>query len=166
MNFPRALLSVQAALLAGLLFTTAAFSQDAARNFDYGDRSSSTLTTKAWAAYTGKDLVGVQAYTKMCFDLYEATAIQQQGSLSAPVPTTDKEAVFQQWALNDVGTCYFILGQALEGAGQPAPALAAYKTLVEKLAYAQCWDEKGWFWSPASAAKGRLKALEFEAAQD
>ena len=43
-----------------------------------------------------------------------------------------------------------------------AEALAAYKQLVEKVSFAQCWDTKGWFWKPAEGAKARIKALEFD----
>ena len=135
-----------------------------APTYDFGDSTSAVITGKAWAAQAAGDLAAVQAYTGQCIKLYEATAITQQAALTAPVPTTDKEAVFANWALNDVGTCYFILGQALEKAGKTADALKAYKTLVDKLSFAQCWDAKGWFWSPASAAKGRIKAVEFDAA--
>jgi len=61
-----------------------------------------------------------------------------------------------------VGTCLFILGQTLEKQNKGTEALAAYKTLVEKVSYAQTWDTKGWFWKPADAAKERIKALEFD----
>lgn len=136
-----------------------------ARTFDFGDSSSSTLTTKAWAAYIAKDAVAVMAFTNKCRDLYLAEALRQQSALTAPVPTSDPERVHANWALNDVGTCMFIQGQSLEQSGKTADAIVAYKLLVEKMAFAQCWDEKGWFWSPADAARTRLRALEFEKAQ-
>jgi len=139
-------------------------SAPAAPAYDFGDQSSSVITGKAWDALGANDLAAVRAYAGRCIELYESAALAQQAALKAPVPTADKEAVFANWALNDVGTCYFILGQALEKAGQTADALKAYKTLVDKLAFAQCWDKKGWFWSPADAAKGRIKAVEFDAA--
>jgi hypothetical protein len=87
-----------------------------------------------------------------------------QAALTEPPPTTEKEKVFANWALNDVGTCYFILGSALEKSGDKKGAAEAYKYLTEKLPFAECWDTKGWFWKPADAAKGKLKALEFDAA--
>ena len=84
-----------------------------------------------------------------------------QKELKEPV-TGDKEAVAKMWALNDAGTCLFIMGQALEKQSKGAEALAAYKQLVEKMPFAQCWDPKGWFWKPAEGAKTRIKALEFD----
>ncbi len=135
----------------------------AAPSYDFGDQTSTILTTKAWKAYEANDLAAVKAYTGRCTQLYEAAALTQQGALTGPVSTANVEAVHANWALNDVGTCYFILGQALEKAGQPADAIKAYKVVAEKLAQAKCWDTKGWFWSPADAARSRVKALEFDA---
>jgi len=66
--------------------------------------------------------------------------------------------------LNDVGTCCFIEGQALEKAGRKADAVAAYRRLVDEYGFAQCWDTRGWFWQPAKAAQDRIDVLEFDAA--
>lgn len=132
--------------------------------YEFGDQGSATLTGKAWQAYEASDIAAVKAYTGRCIELYKADAIKQQASLTEPVPTSNPEAVHAMWALNDVGTCYFILGQALEKKGDYAEAVKAYREVADKLAFAKCWDTKGWFWSPADAAKGRIKALEFDAA--
>ncbi len=85
-----------------------------------------------------------------------------QKELKAPVSADDKEAVQKKWALNDVGTCLFIMGQALEKQDKGKEAITAYKKLVEKVPFAQCWDPKGWFWKPATAARTRIKALELD----
>lgn len=138
--------------------------QPAAAQYDFGDQSSVHLTAQAWKALESNDVAAVRAYTGRCLSLYESVALSQQASLTEPVPTANPEAVHAKWALNDVGTSYFILGQALEKANQPAEAIKAYKALVEKLSFSKCWDVKGWFWSPADAAKARIKALEFDAA--
>jgi tetratricopeptide (TPR) repeat protein len=129
---------------------------------DFGDRSSATLTTKAWKALEGKDYADAIAYAKKCVELYKDKAVEMQKELKEPVPTDDREAVSKKWALNDVGTCLYITGQALEKQDKGAEAIKSYKELVEKLPFAQCWDPKGWFWKPAEAAKGRIKALEFD----
>ena len=137
----------------------------AAPKLDFGDHGSATITGKAWAAHAAKNVAEVKGYVAKIRELYEATAIEQQASLTAPAPTQDQDKVHSYWALNDVGTCLFILGQSLEQSGDKAGALAAYKVLAEKLSFAQCWDAKGWFWRPAEAARGRIKALEFDAAE-
>lgn len=150
------------ALISALLFATIPTLRAQESKIDFGDHVSSTLTSKAWTAQGAKDVAAVKAYVNKCKELYQAEALKQQASLTEAVPTSDKDKVFAQWALNDVGTCYFILGQALEQAGDTKGALEAYKFLVEKLPFAQCWDTKGWFWKPAEAARTRIKALAFD----
>jgi len=137
--------------------------QDAApaAPLDFGDYTSATLTSKAWKASEAKDFASAAGYTAKCIDMHGGVAVEQQKALTAPL--TEKEEIFKQWALNDVGTCYFIQGQVLEKQGKTKEAVASYKFLVDNLAFAQCWDPKGWFWKPAAAAAGRIKALEFDA---
>jgi tetratricopeptide (TPR) repeat protein len=126
---------------------------------DFGDHSSSTITTKAWEASTAGKHAEVDGYVAKCIELYEAKALEMQKSLTEAAP---KEKANEYWALNDVGTCYYIRGLSKEARGDKKAAIADYKTLVEKLSFAQCWDTKGWFWKPADAAKDKLKALEFD----
>ena len=128
---------------------------------DFGDHSSSTLTSKAWEALNAGDHAMVKAYTDKCIEMYLTKAKEMQAGLTA-LPTGSQEEVSKYWALNDVGTCLFIKGQALQKKGDKAGAKKAFKTLVDDLKYAQCWDAKGWFWSPAGAAKKTLVELEFE----
>jgi hypothetical protein len=129
---------------------------------DYGDYSSTTLTTKAWKALDAKDYASVKGYTDKCIESFKAKAIEMQGTLKEPAP---KDSAAQLWALNDVGTCYFIQGKALDDQGDKKGAITAYKALVDTLSFAQCWDTKGWFWKPADAARKRLAELQFDAAQ-
>ena len=129
---------------------------------DFGDRSSATLTGKAWKALGDKRYADAVTYATKCVEMYERQAVEMQKELKDPVPVDDKEAVAKKWALNDVGTCLFIIGQACEKQDKGKEAVAAYKRLVEKVPFAQCWDSKGWYWKPAAAAKDRVKALEFD----
>lgn len=133
---------------------------------DFGDHSSQTITTKAWESLTAKKYDDTIVFAKKCIKLHEKAAVEMQKELKEPVPADDKDAVSSKWALNDVGTCYFILGQALEKQDKKAEAMAAYKQLLKKVAFAQCWDPQGWFWKPADAAKKRIKVLEFEMLDD
>jgi len=134
----------------------------AAPVLDFGDSTSSTLATKAWGALNSKDYASVTAYANKCIDLYKTQAVQMQGTLKEAAP---KDSASQYWALNDVGSCYFILGKALDDQGDKKGATAAYKFLVDNLSFAQCWDPQGWFWKPADAARKRLAELQFDAAQ-
>lgn len=133
-----------------------------AEPLDFGDHSSATITIKAWNALNANRNDDAIGYARKCLELYQTKAEEMQRGLIKPMHPDNKEEVFKQWALNDVGTCLFILGQALEKQNRDAEALAAYKQLVEKLSYAQTWDTQGWFWKPAEAAKARIIALEFD----
>lgn len=121
--------------------------------------SSSALATAAWAAYERKDYAAARAAIERCVSLYGKQAAEMQGQLAA---LPDKESAHQQWALNDVGTCTFVLGQVAEAEGKKDEAMAAYKAVVEKYPFSQCWDEQGWFWQPAVAAKERIAFLTLE----
>lgn len=130
---------------------------------DFGDSTSATLTGKAWAALASGDFARVSVFTGRCRELYADEAAKQQAGLKDFLPA---DKVHDMWALNDVGTCCFIEGQALEKQGRNADAAAAYKQVVESYGFAQCWDPKGWFWRPAEAASRRLAQLEFDKVLD
>ena len=127
-----------------------------ASEYDFGDFSSETLATKSWKALGAGDYAAVETYAKKCISLYEAKAVEQQGSLTAFAP---KEKTFNYWALNDVATCYFILGKAYLAQGKTKEAQDAFNTVIQRLSYAQCWDPKGWFWKVAEGAKDQLNLV-------
>lgn len=128
---------------------------------DFGDHSSATLTQEAWRALERGDLDEAMAHTTTCRDRYAAEAARQQAALTEFPP---RERGHDAWALNDVGTCCYIEGQAHEKAGRKAEAIEVYRRLVAEYGFAQCWDERGWFWHPAEAAQERLDFLEFDTA--
>jgi len=130
---------------------------------DFGDHTSSTLTSKAWEALgKGQNDAALSCIAK-CKELYEAEAVKQQAAQTDFLPADKGHSA---WALNDVGTCYFIEGQLLEKQGKKAEAIKAYKKLATEFKFCQCWDPKGWFWHPAEAAADRVKQLDFDAALD
>ena len=124
-------------------------------NLDFGDYSSSQLVQKAWAALTANDINAVTAYVNKTLELYAVKAKEMQASLTE-YPYESKEKTFSYWALNDVGTALFVLGEANRQAGKKEEATAAYKQLIDEYFYAQCWDPQGWFWKPAEAAQQKL----------
>ena len=131
--------------------------EHAAESLDYGDYASVTLTTKAWDALGEGRYADAVKYTEKCAEMYTDEARQMQLTLSAKAP---KERAHDYWALNDVGTGYFIRGEALMKLKKDDEALAAYKTLVSDFSYAQAWDPKGWFWAPADAAAQKIELIE------
>ena len=96
------------------------------------------------------------AYAHKCIDSFKQQARRPaEGPSPRRSTSTNKDQTFAQWALNDVGTCYYILGpvayekRRTKPRTQPRPATS----LVEDLPFSQCYDPKGWFWKPAEAAK-------------
>lgn len=85
----------------------------------------------------------------------EKKAREMQASLKAKAPK-------QGARLLGVERCRYQLfhqGEALAKLGRKAEAIAAYKVVRDDLYFAQTWDPKGWFWSPADAAHPKIDAL-------
>lgn len=123
---------------------------------DIGDGSSSFITTKAWEMYNKKDYQGALAYAEKCIELYESEAIIQQESL-ARYP--EKKDISKYWALNDVGTCYYIAGLASLKIDRNEQAQGYFTFITESLSYASCWDPKGWYWKVGPEARKELQKL-------
>ena len=144
-----------ACLIAGFAFPAWA-------QVDFGDYTSATLTSKAWDAMGRGANEEALAYIAKCLELFETEAKNMQSSLSDFPPNVPTEATAKYWALNDVGTCLFIKGEILLKQGNKAVAKEVYTRLRDEFGYAQCWDNKGWYWKPAQAAKQKLVEIEFE----
>jgi len=127
-------------------------------DLDFGDNSSSYLTTQAWKSLGSGDYDSVVIYTDKVFDLYEAKARFMQDSMTE-YAWESKDKIFSYWALNDVGTSIFIRAEAYKKQGLTQEARVEYKSLVDEFYYAQCWDPNGWFWKPAEAAQQALDEL-------
>ena len=120
---------------------------------DMSDNSSQALTGKAWKALADDDLGLVKTYANKCIELYAGKAKEMQASLKE-YPWETNEKVFSYWALNDVGTCLFILGKAQEKAGNIGEAKAAFQRIIDEFGYAQTYDPGGkFFWKPVDEAK-------------
>ena len=137
--------------------------EHAAEDLDYGDYKSVTLTVKAWEALGEREYEDAVKYTEKCAELYEEKAREMQASLWTKPRS---EVAHDYWALNDVGTSYFIRGEALAKLKEYERALAAYKVVKDELFYSQAWDPKGWFWAPADAAKEKINMLEVSKKED
>lgn len=129
-----------------------------------GPDASVTLTTAAWNAFNDKNYDQAIASAQKCINLYQKQALDMQATAKTTPPTTDDQKK-EQWALNDVGTCYYIVGQSNEKSGKKKEAVDAYKYLVDNLPGTLCWDPKGWFWSPAKVAQTSLKGLQLDTLQ-
>ena len=137
-----------------LCFLTTSIRADIGQ-YDFGDKSSETLTAKAWNALNEKDYQSVIVYTKKCISLYEAKAKMQQNHLRS-FPEGDE--TFEYWALNDVATCYYILGEAYFAQKKYRKAKKAYEKVVRNLNYAQFYDPGGFFVKVADCCQKKLAA--------
>ncbi|MCH9694536.1 MAG: beta-glucanase precursor [Gammaproteobacteria bacterium] len=147
-----------AAVLSLLICSSLSLAEESTKvDLDFGDFTSVTLMVKAWDALGAGDYEDAVGYTQKCAELYEEKAREMQASLQAK---PDADAVNDYWALNDVGTCYFIRGEALSKLNKDAEAIAALKVVRDDLYYSQAWDPKGWHWSPSDAAYPRIQMLE------
>ena len=121
----------------------------ASQSLDMRGLNSSALAAKAWEASSAKEYVEVFAYTQECERLFGAKAKAMNAELKG-FETPDKAAKY--WALNDVGTCLFIMGHAYVELRMYSEAARVFERLAKDYTYCQCWDPKGWFWHPADGA--------------
>ncbi len=128
----------------------------------------SQLTSRAWQALNKGDYRRAIMYADKCIDEFRGGANRAQARLekeTASLPPTgkvsasEKNIILARGLLNDVATCFFIMGRAAEYLGRKEDAKQAYQA-ASKYTYARCWDPKGWFWSPAEVASERLSRLQ------
>lgn len=131
-------------------------------------------TLDAGRAFERKDYDTAILSANKVVDLYGGTARRQQELLEnqkEPLPHTGRVfpwetgKVFSRGILNDVASCYWILGQSYENKGKGCEAKDAYAA-ASRLTYARTWDPQwwpirgwspfGWFWSPAEVAQDRV----------
>lgn len=67
------------------------------------------------------------------------------------------ERVNRYWALNDAGTCTYIMATVYERRRMYPEAAQAFRSLAQDYRFAQCWDPKGWYWHPADGAAAKAK---------
>jgi len=125
------------------------------------------LTKAAWDAFNDRKYDEAVLKADNCIKEFEGQALLEQGKLEtekAPQPPDGAvskegaERIHKSGLLNDVATCFFVKGRALEEQHRYSQARTAYEKAAG-LSYGRTWDPKGWFWSPAQASEGRLKTL-------
>jgi hypothetical protein len=126
------------------------------------------LVSAAWEAFNKPDYLLAVDRAQECIDMFGDQALQEQEALSAnnsPMPPignvsdTQKSQILSNGILNDAATCYFIKAFALEKLNRLTEARAAYIE-VQKFPHARTLDVSGSFWSPMSAASGRIQYLD------
>ncbi len=120
--------------------------------------SSGDLIVKAWEAHGKRDIEAVFKYTQQCIDLYKGEADTLQASLRALPKSKDEIEAVQ--VLNDAATAYFIQAESLMRQEKTGEAKNVFKLIIDKYYYAQAWDQRGWYWQLAEAAKQSIKKIE------
>lgn len=116
------------------------------------------LAQQAWLALEkGKHDI-VMATVDECVRRFSPRARKQQALLKEFAPP-ERAAYYS--ALNDVGTCLFILGRSLQAQKRNEAAKEVYREIIDAYGFAQCWDTKGWFWKVAPAARDQIAAIDF-----
>jgi hypothetical protein len=124
--------------------------------------TSAELIGKAWAGDPEIRL----ACARLIIDRWTGAADTQQaarlsnGQCTVTPDPADAQAVkkffVDYYAVNDVGTAWFLRGEALKRLGRTTEARAAYKVVIDKYscAYAFAADGKS-FWRVADAVQGQ-----------
>ncbi len=131
---------------------------------------SKSLATVAWVAYNNANWVEAIMHARECIDEFEPQALYMQKQLAkekVKVPAIgivrDEETkmeIFNRGPLNDVASCWFLIGRSLEKQQRERDAIDAYKNAIE-FSYARVWDPfQGLFWPPAEAAQQRIDYLQ------
>ena len=126
----------------------------AAASLNLKGLNSSAFAAKAWQASSDKEYAALFATTRECERRFGTEAKKMNARLQG-FATPDKAAEY--WALNDVGTCLFIMGHAYVELSRYAEAARVFERLARDYTYSQCWDPKGWFWHPADGAERKSK---------
>ncbi len=126
------------------------------------------LTTDAWKHYNEGNYSLAIEKAKECIIEYQQTAKDEQQELlnnSIPEPPVgkvvekEKQNIFKRGLLNDVATCWYIIGIS-DVKLHNKKAIDAFKKVLD-YPYARTYDP-GWdgFWSPSEKAKEYIKSIE------
>lgn len=129
------------------------------------------LTAEAWSAYdSGKYELAIEK-AKDCIIEFQGEALRQENELKdnkIPEPpkgkTTSEKAkeVLRRGLLNDVATCWIIIGMSEMKLSHKEKAISAFKK-AKQFTYARTYDPS-WdgFWSPSEKAEDYIKGLQKE----
>src|SRR5947209_16284483 len=117
-------------------------------------------TTAAWEAYKAGKFAAAIKHADNCITEFHGVAGRRQKELTdkkevvpnGRVTPAQKDAIHQNGPLNDVAAAYYIKARAADKLGHKAESARALAEAV-KYPAARCWDDRGWFWSPAEAAE-------------
>ena len=116
----------------------------------------SDFVPQAWEASSQGDFERLNRIEGHVLAAYGEQALLQQAALE-DFPPRGQENDYQ--ALNDVATVMFIKAEALMNYGKTEEAIALFEKIIEKYAWAQAWDPRGWFWSVAEKSQNSIDVM-------
>jgi len=122
-------------------------------------QSSMSIVVEAWDAFNQQDYARAIAKSDECIGKFSGAAQKMQGSLK-DFPTGTNDQIHAYYALNDVATAHYIKAESLRKSDRATEAAAVYQDLLDKYAFGQCWDPRGWFWKPAVVAREKLQMIK------
>jgi tetratricopeptide (TPR) repeat protein len=146
--------------------------------------SPAQYTELAWKYFNKKRYDMAMFLSQRCIVIFKCTAQEQQRIFKEqdlrqtivyqPTPSENRGLIERFWAVNDVGTCCYILGYSLEiladerksdrsSRCQYFQAIHCFSVIEEKYAGAYCFDSKGpWYWQVSKTAKKRKGTIELK----
>ena len=130
-----------------------------------GDRED--WVAHAWQHFNDKKLSEASSAVDECMSEWIAQARYDQRRLaegaSCPpegaVPAGQRDPIFANGVLNDVGTAQWIRARSAHLLGNTKRARELYSECAE-FQCARTWDPKGWFWAPGTNCQARLEGLK------
>jgi hypothetical protein len=138
----------------------------------YSQSDNERFTTAAWMSYRTNQFLVAISNANLCIEQFEVQAEQVQNDMlrtNATMPPVGRvgtnlfTTIAAEGPLNDVATCYFIIGESKKQlVHRDGVTMGEARNAYERakfFTYARCWDTNGYFWSVADAANARLKRL-------
>ncbi|MBI1976986.1 MAG: tetratricopeptide repeat protein, partial [Candidatus Omnitrophica bacterium] len=120
-------------------------------------RPTNELITAARQAMDQQQFDQAIQTAQQCIDQHQDQARVEQSALTN-FPSVDERHRYQ--ALNDVGTSYFLQGEAYLKQGKIDQAAQAFRMVIEQYPYSQWWDPRGWYVKAAEESQYKLERLE------
>jgi hypothetical protein len=118
--------------------------------------ASEEMMVQAWKLYERGDMDAAWRQAKATISLWEADAHElekmKEEKIGTYLPFDGTVAGYQKihdyWALNDVASCYFVLGKIAQDQKSYAESEEYFAKILKDFHLAQMWDKRGWFWNP------------------
>lgn len=133
---------------------------------EFQQSTSENLIFWAWGNYKNGNYDRAIEWAEICTFFWSAYAVEQSQGLTSYPSGSIPEIYLNYWALNDVGTCWIIIGESFRKKGDTTKSEIAYRMLTDenhrqgKFFFAQCASDPSegltYLWKPADVSYARL----------